>query len=260
MGPSSCPSLAGGLRGGLGRGGLIIFDPRHEARCVALDQGGDLGCHRIQQLLQPDLVGLGEVVQHVAVHQLLLAGMADAQAHPPELLADVGLEGADAVVAAGAAALLDADLAGREVDLVVDHDDLLRRQLEEAQRLADRPAGFVHIGLRLYGQHLFPAQAALGAVRLEAVAPRRKGMAADDLVHRHEADVVPIVGVAGARIAEPGKQQHAGHPLGWLSPLWTLPRQPLPLRPRLRLRPRPRLPVPPRPRRAPRSERRWSRW
>src|SRR3546814_3628866 len=43
-------------------------------------------------------------------------------------------------------------------------------------------------------------------------------MAADDLVHRHEADVVPVVGVAGARIAELGKQQHAGHPLAWRVP------------------------------------------
>src|SRR3546814_6980919 len=76
----------------------------------------------------------------------------------------------------------------------------------------------MHVGLRLHGQHLFGGQQAVGAVGLEPAAPRRKGMAADDLVHRHEADVVPVVGVAGARIAEPGKQQHAGHPLAWRVP------------------------------------------
>src|SRR3546814_8574415 len=80
--------------------------PRHEARGVAARQQRNGIGHRIEQLLQPGLVRLGEVAQHVAVHQVLEAGMADAQAHAPELLADVSLQRADAVVAAGAAALL----------------------------------------------------------------------------------------------------------------------------------------------------------
>src|SRR3546814_12933302 len=109
--------------------------PLHEARGAAARQQRNGIGHRIEQLLQPGLVCLGEVAQHVAVHQVLVAGMADAQAHAPELLADVSRQRADAVVAAGAAALLHADLAGREVDLVVEHDDRSEEHTSELQSL-----------------------------------------------------------------------------------------------------------------------------
>src|SRR3546814_4907833 len=88
-------------------------------------------------------MGLGGGAQHVAVHQILVPGMPDPEPHAPEVLADMGFQGADAVMAAGAAALLHAQLAGRQVDLVVEHDERFRRQLMEAQRLADRAAGLV---------------------------------------------------------------------------------------------------------------------
>ena len=60
--------------------------------------------HRVEQLLEPGLIGLGEVVQHMAVDQILLAGVADPQADPPELLADMGFQAADTIMAAGSTA------------------------------------------------------------------------------------------------------------------------------------------------------------
>ena len=45
------------------------------------------------------------------------------------------------VMAGIAAADLDAELGGREIELVVEHDDVAERDLEEAHRLAHGPAG-----------------------------------------------------------------------------------------------------------------------
>src|SRR3546814_6220001 len=84
----------------------------------------------------------------VAVHQLLVAGVADADAHAPEVGADMGVDVAQAVMAGMAAAPLDTDLAEGEIELVVDDGDGGGLQLEEAHRLADRAAGMVHEGDR----------------------------------------------------------------------------------------------------------------
>ena len=90
--------------------------------------------------LDPFALGLGEVAQHVAVHQLLDARMADAEAHAAIIVADMGRDRAQAVVAGIAAAVLDAHLRRRQVDLVVQHDDVLGAELVEMRGLADRLA------------------------------------------------------------------------------------------------------------------------
>ena len=53
--------------------------------------------------------------------------MADADAQPPERIAHLRDDIAHAVVSAGAAALLQAHDAGREIELVVSDQDRLRR-------------------------------------------------------------------------------------------------------------------------------------
>ena len=57
-----------------------------------------------------------EILQHIGSHQLLDAGMADAEPHPPVIGADRGVDRAQPVMARRAAAALDPELAGREVD------------------------------------------------------------------------------------------------------------------------------------------------
>ena len=54
--------------------------------------------------------------------------MADADPHPAIVVADMGVDVAQAVVAAGAAALLHAHPAGRDVELVVEDDDPVERR------------------------------------------------------------------------------------------------------------------------------------
>ena len=111
---------------------------------AALDQQRRFLGQRVQHLGHPAVLGIAlvrlEVAQHPVQHQVLVAGMADADADPAIVVADMGVDVAQAVVAAGTAALLHAHPAGRDVELVVEHHDPVERHLEEAHRLADRLA------------------------------------------------------------------------------------------------------------------------
>ena len=83
---------------------------------------------------------LGEVAEHVRLHQFLDAGMTDTDAHAAVVVADMRRDRAQPVVAGDAAAGLHPHLAGREIDLVVEHDDLGEAELVEMRGLADRAA------------------------------------------------------------------------------------------------------------------------
>ena len=64
--------------------------------------------------------------------------MADADAHAAIVVAAMGRDRAQAVMAGIAAADLHAQLAGRQVELVVEDRHVVQRDLEEALRLGDR--------------------------------------------------------------------------------------------------------------------------
>src|SRR5579883_2222853 len=191
---------------------------RHLAHVAFIGLGATLGQQRrflgqrVQEFGQPAglviaLVRL-EVAQHPVQHEVLVAGMADADADATIVVADMGVDVAQAVVAAGAAALLHAHAAGRKVELVVEHHHAVQRHLEIAHRLTNRAARFVHEGLGLEHDGALAAQVTLGHQAVEALAPRREDTAADDLVHRHESHVVPVPRIAGPGIAEPDQQEH----------------------------------------------------
>src|SRR3546814_7455426 len=72
----------------------------------------------------------------VAVHQLLVAGVADADAHAPEVGADMGVDVAQAVMAGMAAAPLDTDLAEGEIELVVDRSEEHTSELQSLMRIS----------------------------------------------------------------------------------------------------------------------------
>ena len=116
----------------------------------------------LQQRVQPLPVGLLEVVEHMAQYSAPVARMADAETHPPVILAEQRVDAAQAVVAGGAAALLDAHLTGGEIEFVVEHEDVGRRDLVEARRRADRTAGFVHVCQWFQRQRLAAADPASG--------------------------------------------------------------------------------------------------
>src|SRR5690606_31528196 len=134
--------------------------------------------------------------------------MADAHTRAPEVGAQLADQRADAVLAGRPPALLHAETARGQIDLVVEDDHLRRLNLVEARRLGDGPAALVHEGLGLHQQHLDPAlrrlDLALADHRLEfgPLGPERP--APCDLVGGHEADVVAVALVFRAWIAEAG--------------------------------------------------------
>ena len=138
----------------------------------------------------------------------MIPGMADADAHPPVIRPDQRVDRAQTVMAGSAAAALDPQLARPQIDLVVDHDDLLGRDLIEPRRLGDRFAGIVHEGLRLQQKPPLAADRPFGELASEAAAKAREAVPPGDRVDRHEADIVPVAGVAGAGIAEADDKAH----------------------------------------------------
>ena len=90
--------------------------------------------------------GRGASRQHVVDHFRFVAGMADAESQPPEILADVRNGVAQSVVAAVTAALLQAHAAHRQIEFVVRDEDVLRRDLVEFAELSDRQTAAIHVG------------------------------------------------------------------------------------------------------------------
>ena len=111
------------------------------------EQPGIVG-DRIAQRLDPRPVALGEIGQHVAVHQFLDAGMTDAEPHAAIVVADMRGDRAQAVMAGNAAADLDPHLRRRQFELVVEHGDVAGRELEEVRGFLHRAPGVVHVGRR----------------------------------------------------------------------------------------------------------------
>src|SRR5271170_3785570 len=112
--------------------GLVL-----KARVLAGGQQGRGVGDRAADGFDPARLRLGEVAQHVIVDQRLVAGMADADPHPLIVVADMGGDRAQAVVAGIAAADLDPHFGRREIELVVDDDQRVEVELPKAQRLAD---------------------------------------------------------------------------------------------------------------------------
>src|SRR5579864_4945186 len=74
-----------------------------EARIFALgDQAGILG-DDLAQRLDPGPLRFGEVAEHIGLHQLLDAGVTDPDAYPFVLIADMGGDRAQPVMAGNAA-------------------------------------------------------------------------------------------------------------------------------------------------------------
>ncbi len=97
------------------------------------------------------------------------AGVADANAQAPVVgRTQLGVDVTQPVVPRVAAAALELDLPGGQVQLVVHHQDLFRLDLEEARQRGHRLARQVHEGLRLQQPHALAVHA--GAARQPVVA------------------------------------------------------------------------------------------
>src|SRR5690606_23657354 len=116
----------------------------HEAVIIALGEIFYVIGNAVQHGLEPFRIGLGALTLDVVGDEFLDAWMADADARAAIFFAAMRVHRTDAIVAASAAARLYPDLSGLEVEFIVQHDDIARRQLVEAHGFADRLAGRVH--------------------------------------------------------------------------------------------------------------------
>src|SRR5581483_2561142 len=171
------------------------------------EQAGRIG-HRLAQRRHPFAVVAGEVRQHVVMHELLDAGVTDAEPHPAILVADMRSDRAQAVVAGDAAADLHPHLRRRQFELVLEYGDLAGPELEEVRRFLHRAPGVVHVGRGLEQDHALAIERAFRCLALKAAAPWCETMTPRNLVDGHEADIVPVTRVSRAGIAEADKEQH----------------------------------------------------
>src|SRR5947209_12762172 len=175
--------------------------------------------------------------------------MADAEPHPPIVVADMRGERPQAVMTRDAAADLDAQLAGRQLELVLEHGDLRRRQLEEVRGFLHRAPRIVHEGRGLEQDDTLALQRAFRGLALKTAAPWCETMTPRDLVDGHEADIVPVMRVFRTGIAEADEQSHGAASRGALTSSCRLRAPSQPPREPLRLPPEPQPPREPRQRR-----------
>src|SRR5512133_1393248 len=179
-----------------------------EMHVIAFDEEGDfIGC-RFAQTFHPRLLALGEIAEYVGIDERLVAGVADAEAHASIIIAHMRGDRAQTVVSGIAAADLHTQLSRREVELVVEHDDVVELDLVEPRRLVHGAAGIVHESLRLDQDDALAGDLAFAATRLEVRAERRKSIAPRDRLDRHEADIVATARMSRTGIAEADEEQH----------------------------------------------------
>src|SRR5690606_32589469 len=135
-----------------------------------------------------------------------IARVADADAQPPVVVGvEVGGSVLQSVVAAEAAAELQPQLAGRDVELVVHDEDLGGLDAVEARQRADGLAGAVHEGL--WHQQPHAGFARIGDQTVETGFEREvRAERVGEPLTKPKPGVVPGFGIFGARIAETDDQ------------------------------------------------------
>src|SRR6266436_10374882 len=190
---------------------LVVQRQMHpDLECRVLlghEQPGVIG-NRFAERRDPGAVALGEIGQYVTVHQFLDAGVADPEPHPAIVVADMRGDRTQTVVAGNAAADLDAHLARRQFELILKHDDLARRELEEIRGLLNRAPRLVHEGRGPEQHHPLAIERAFRGLALKTAAPWCETMTPRNFIDDHEPDIMPVMGVLRAGIAEANKESH----------------------------------------------------
>src|SRR3954452_9722366 len=137
---------------------------------IRRDQPGVVG-DGFAERLDPSMITLCEIGPHVAVHQVLDAGMADPEPHAPVVVADVRRYRTQAVVACDPASNLHAKLRRRQLKLVLKHGNLVCRELEEVRSLLNGAAGIVHEGQWTKQDYPLLIERAFRGLALKAAAP-----------------------------------------------------------------------------------------
>src|SRR3954469_9790328 len=179
-----------------------------EGRVLAGRQQPGIVGNRLAQRFYPRPVALGKVGQHVAVHQLLDAGMTDPEPHPAVVVAYMRGDRAQPVMTGDAAADLDPDFRRRQFEFVLKHGDVGGTELEEIRGFLNRAPGLVHESGRPQQNDLFTIERTIGSLALKTAAPRSETVTRGNVSDGHEADVVPVVRVFRTGITETDKQAH----------------------------------------------------
>src|SRR6185369_8251191 len=146
----------------------------------------------------------------VAEAVLGVALAADADAEAGEALRAEGLDDrAHAVVGAGRAARLDAQLADGEIDFVENDHQIVGRIEIRVHQQPHRIAGKIHVRQRLGHLHRAAADAALAGHRLLFVSADLDAELLREGVDDHPARVVARSGVTLSRIAEADDEFHS---------------------------------------------------
>src|SRR5260370_429157 len=128
--------------------------------------------------------------------------MAYTQAQPPKSLADVRDSIALLVVPRAPSALLQANAARRQIELIVRHQNILGRNLVEIAELAHRYSAAIHICRGLQQDDILLAQGdARGLPGVLAVVAKLAPMAAREQVHEPETRIVARDQMFGAALA-----------------------------------------------------------
>src|SRR3546814_12218432 len=112
--------------------------------------------------------------------------MTDADPGPPVILAEMGIDAAQAVVAGRSAALLDPHLSRQQVEFVVQYHHVRRGQFVEARRRADRAARLVPVGQRLQERDALAPEPATPQLSLESLPARPDSVPPGDPVQGEE--------------------------------------------------------------------------
>src|SRR5258708_38497606 len=162
--------------------------------------------HRALDVLERDLRGRGRATEHLLGDRLLVVverrqhvlreirplaqlrgGDADADAR--EALTHLAHDRAHPVVRARTAGPADAHRAERQVDLVEDHEHVLRVEAIAVEELLHGAAAVVHEGLRPRDRDLHPADRPFGDARLGGLDPELRAGALPQPVRDRAADV-----------------------------------------------------------------------
>ena len=153
-----------------------------------------------------------QLLEHIVCHGHLAGRVADAGADTAKVAAaHLVDDGAQAVVTGMASAHLDAHVTGGNVELVVNHEQLLGLDLVLAAELGDGSARGVHVRLRLDQHDLALATLFLGIVDVDEcdlgaglVFPVRDTGLTGQLIDRLKAGVVAGLGIFLTRVAKSG--------------------------------------------------------
>src|SRR4030095_8973486 len=134
--------------------------------------------------------GVGDVL----LRDRRIARMADTDSKPPEVLgSELCGDVLQPVVTGDAPAELHLRLARKKVELIVDDQDLRRRNREKARRGGDRPPGEIHLRYRFQETHV---ALRLGEMALELPLPLKRGPE----LRRKSVDEPEASVVAGERV------------------------------------------------------------